>query len=506
MKIKILKKKEDLKKHDNLMVYLFKEHIKDLKPSLLPFLTVSRRKLLKEAVNKWDFKADKGEILQFDYEIDGKLKTLFLYGLGSKEDFKLLGFKRTVAKSFRKVLSGKLTSLTLFIPWTSKSWKLDTMLTKVYLGVALTNYKFDKYITEKKKNKEIKQVSVYINALYDKLKESEIKKLTKENEIIINAVNGARDLLNEPPVNMYPEVLKDKVLEMFEGRKNVEISVMDFEQLKEKGLNLLAAVGMGSDKKPYFIEISYKTGKKRSKTLSLVGKGLTYDAGGYSLKPSKYQEGMHMDMGGAAMMIGVMDIITNYKLDFNVNCYLVLAENLISGSAYKVSDIIKSYSGKTVEILNTDAEGRLALADGIAYACDKGTDKIIEASTLTGAVLIALGDEIAGIITNNDDFALSFKDSYEKTEEKFWQLPADENYKELLKSKVADLKNIGGPYGGSITAGLFLTEFVKDGVDFMHLDIAGAAMLEKDIDFYNRGGSGFGIQALANFILKGNVF
>ncbi len=507
MKIKILKKREELKKESNILVPIFEEQVENEKfTALLPFLTPSKKATLRELVKKWKFNAKAGKLFQFDYEDNKELKTLFLYGLGKKEKFKLIGFKRTMSKSFRALSNKELSSYSIFIPWTTKSWKLDSVLAKVYLSVALTNYKFDKYIKKEKDKTELKQVSVFITALYDKFKDSEVKKLIKENKIIADAVENSRNLLNETPMNMYPEVLKDSVVGLFKGRKGVKVSVMDFEQIKAKGMNLLAAVGMGSDKKPYFVEISYKSTNKKAKTLSLVGKGITYDAGGYSLKPAQHLVGMHMDMGGAAMMIGVMDIITNYKLDFNVNCYLVIAENLISGSAYKVSDVITGYGKKSVEIQNTDAEGRLALADGIAYACDKGTDKLVEASTLTGAVLSALGQEIAGIVANNDDFVKDFKESYEKTEEKFWQLPAEENYKELIKSKIADLKNLGGPYAGSITAGLFLTEFVTENVDFMHLDIAGAAMLEKDIDFYNMGGSGFGIQALSHFILKGKVF
>lgn len=507
MKIKILKKREELKKENNILVPIFEEQIENQKfTTLLPFLTPSKKSTLRELVKKWSFKAKKGELFQFDYEDNKELKTLFLYGLGKKDKFKLIGFKRAMSQSFRALSNKKLSEYSIFVPWTTKSWKLDSVLAKVYLATALTNYKFDKYIKKDKEKVELKEVSIFINALHEKFKDSEVKKMVKENKIIADAVENSRNLLNETPMNMYPEVLKDSVLELFKGRKGVKAKVMDFEEIKSKGMNLLAAVGMGSDKKPYFVELSYKSDKKGAKTLSLVGKGLTYDAGGYSLKSAQHMVGMHMDMGGSALMIGVMDVITNYKLDFNVNCYLVIAENLISGSAYKVSDVITGYGKKSVEILNTDAEGRLALADGIAYACDKGTDKLIEASTLTGAVLSALGQEVAGIVANNDNFVKNFKESYEKTEEKFWQLPAEENYKKLIKSKIADLKNLGGPYAGTITAGLFLNEFITENVEFMHLDIAGAAMLAEDIDFYNMGGSGFGIQALSHFILKGKVF
>jgi leucyl aminopeptidase len=507
MKIKILKQKEELKQELNILVPIFEEQISTEKfTTLLPFLTPSKKLVLKELVKKWNFKGTKDEFFQFDYEENKEFKTLFLFGLGKKDKFKLIGFKRSISRAFRGLSSKKLSTFSIFIPWTTKSWKLDSVLAKTYLGVSLTNYKFNKYIKKEDDAIELKEVSILINSLYEKFEENEVKKLVKENEILTNAVNNSRDLLNETPMNMYPEVLKDSVLTLFKARKGVKVSVMNFEELKAKGMNLLAAVGMGSERKPYFVEISYKSSKKDAKTLSLVGKGITYDAGGYSLKSAQHMVGMHMDMGGATLMIGVMDVISNYKLDFNVNCYLVIAENLISGSAYKVSDIITGYGKKSVEILNTDAEGRLALADGISYACEKGTDKLIEASTLTGAVLAALGQEIAGIVTNNDDFVLKFKESYEKTEEKFWQLPAEENYKKLIKSKIADLKNLGGPYAGTITAGLFLNEFITEGVDFMHLDIAGAAMLEKNIDFYNMGGSGFGVQALSHFILKGKVF
>ena len=509
MKITILKTRKDAAAKCNIVVPTFQDEITDGKylTRVSSLLTPSKKKLLAHSVKKWKFEGKKGELNFLDYEdSEGHLKSIILFGLGKKDSFKLIGFKRKVASLFRTLLSRGLTSYTLYIPWTTKSWKLDTMLTKIYLGTTLAEYKFDKYKTDKKK-KEMKKVNIYIEKLYDKFTEKEVKKITKEAKTTLDAVNNSRDLLNETPMNMYPEVLKDHVVELFKGRKNVSIEVIDFEEMKKKGMNLLAAVGMGSVHKPYMVRVTYKTKKKSAKTLAIVGKGITYDSGGYSLKPSTSMVGMHMDMGGATMMIGTMDIITNSKLDFNVEMYLVIAENMVSGDAYKNSDIIVGYGKKSVEILNTDAEGRLALADGIAYASENGADMIIDAATLTGACLVALGEEIAAIITKDEELSKRFRDSYEKTEEKFWPLPFEESYLSGMKSDIADLRNLGKTrWGGTITAGLFLSEFVGEGITYMHLDIAGPAMLSKDVDFYNAGGSGFGVQALAHFIQSGNLF
>ena len=509
MKINILKTREEVITKCNIVVPVFQDEIENEKylTRVSSLLTPSKKKLLAHSVKKWKFKGKKGELNFLDYEDNkGNLKSILLFGLGEKNSFKLLGFKRTIASLFRNLLSKGVKSYTLYIPWTTKSWKLDTMLTKVYLGTALAEYNFDKYKTNDDK-KEMNKVNLYIEKLYEKFSDKEVEKIVEDAKITLKAVNNSRDLLNETPMNMYPEVLKNHVVELFKGRKNVSIEVIDFDEMRKKGMNLLAAVGMGSTNKPYMVRVTYKTEKKDAKTLAIVGKGITYDSGGYSLKPSASMAGMHMDMGGATMMIGTMDIITNSVLDFNVEMYLVIAENMISGDAYKNSDIIMGYGKKSVEILNTDAEGRLALADGIAYASENGANTIIDAATLTGACLVALGEEIAAVITKDEDLARRFRDSYEKTEEKFWPLPFEEKYLEDLKSEVADLRNIGKTrWGGTITAGLFLSEFVGEGINYMHLDIAGPAMLSKAVDFYNAGGSGFGVQALTHFIKSGNLF
>ncbi|MBN2693777.1 leucyl aminopeptidase [bacterium] len=508
MNIELIREKELLSEKSRVVVPVFEEQIeKETLVSQLGFITISKKNQLKKLIENSNFKGKSGEFLAFNYFTDDAVKTIYLYGVGKKEEYSIFNWKRVVAKLYRKVSAEKITEFTLYLTWTPKLKELDGFLVKTYLGLSLTSYKFDKYKTKKGDEKSIEKVSVYIPAIIEKLEEKQLTDSIKYAENMAEAVNKARAIVNEPPMVMYPESFKNEVETLFKGRKGVKINVFDFEEIKKRGMNLLASVGMGSSKKPYFIEINFKSSKKNVPTLALVGKGLTYDSGGYSLKPSNSMEGMHLDMHGAATMLGTMDMISRYKLDFNVVCYLVVAENLVSGDAYKVSDIVKGYSGKTVEIINTDAEGRLALADGIAYACEQGADAIIEASTLTGAALVALGTQIAAILTKNDNLAKNFSEAAENTEEKFWRLPMEDNYKEDIKSSVADLRNVGKTrYAGTITAGLFLNEFVKENIPFMHLDIAGPAMLDKDIDFYNAGGSGFGIQALAQLILRGKIF
>lgn len=509
MNINLVVKKDVLFEKQNVVVPVFEEHVSEEKVySFLGMLTRSQKAYLKKIVEKNEFKGKNGSFLKFEYEAKDKtIKTIYLFGIGKKADFKVIGFKRVISKIIKKVTDGILSSVAFYLPWTTKSYELDAIYVKTYIGIKLASYQFDKYKKKDENKKVIAECDIFVNSLTDKFDEKYLAYLNDYCLKLTDSIILSRNIVNEPPIVMYPEVFKNEVVKIFKDKKNVKVNVMDYKEIVKKGFNLLAAVGKGSDKKPYFIEIIYNCGKKDAKTLALVGKGLTYDSGGYSLKPADSMKGMHLDMHGAVTMVGTMDIITNYPLDFNVKAYLVVAENMVSGDAYKVSDIVKSYLGKTVEILNTDAEGRLALADGIAYACEQGADVLIEASTLTGAALVALGGEIAALLSNNDVLANSIQEAGVLTEEKFWRLPLEESYKEEIKSSVADLRNIGKTrFAGTITAGLFLAEFVKEGVKFAHLDIAGPAMLDKDIDFYNAGGNGFAIETLCQLILRGKLF
>jgi len=264
------------------------------------------------------------------------------------------------------------------------------------------------------------------------------------------------------------------------------------------------SVAKGSENGPRLIVMRYFGDEsKKDDVLGLVGKGLTYDSGGYSIKPTSSMDTMKSDMGGASSVIGAISAIAKKKLKINVVGVIAACENMISGAAYKPGDIIGSMAGKYIEVLNTDAEGRLTLIDAVHYIIEKEkVNKVIDVATLTGAALVALGLTTTAVVSNNDEFYKKLENASFKADEKVWRLPAFEEYKKLIKSDIADLKNIGGRYAGTITAGLFIGEFVQN-KPWLHLDIAGTAWSEKEAGYYSKGGTGVGVRTLY-YLAKNN--
>lgn len=365
--------------------------------------------------------------------------------------------------------------------------------------MSLATYKFDKYKTEDKAGNTIAFEEVYIIGVPDSKLEAEKEVL----ETTINVVEGvkiARDIVNEPSNHMYPKSLAKYVKHMGE-ECGLEVEIMDEKEIKALGMEAFLTVGMGSEKKPRLIVMRHKGDPSSDYTLGLIGKGLTYDTGGYSLKPTDSMKTMHSDMGGAGSVIGTMYAIAKNKIKQNVVAVVAACENAISGDSYKPGDIISSMSGKTIEILNTDAEGRLTLADAMTYMMRKEkVSEVIDLATLTGAVLMALGTSTTAVVTNNEDFYNRLQASARKTGEQFWQLPAFKEYKEMNKSEVADLKNLGGKYAGTITAGLFVGEFVENDIPWMHLDIAGTAWHESVNGINVKGATGAPVRTLFHLI------
>ena len=269
------------------------------------------------------------------------------------------------------------------------------------------------------------------------------------------------------------------------------------------GLKAYLSVAQGSDKAPHFIVMNYAGDPDSSYKTALVGKGLTYDSGGYSLKPSNSMKTMQSDMGGSATVIGAMHAIAQKKLKVNVVAVVAACENLLSGKAYKPGDIIGSLAGKTIEVDNTDAEGRLTLADAVYYATHElKADRVIDLATLTGACLIALGDEYTGLVTNNADFIQELKDAAQKAGEKIWELPTSKHFEKQNESKVADIKNTGGRLAGTITADMFVGAFVDGDKPWIHMDIAGTAWLDNAYSYLPAGGTGIHVKTLTKLFEK----
>ena len=284
----------------------------------------------------------------------------------------------------------------------------------------------------------------------------------------------------------------------------VEVEVYDEKQCEELGLKGLLAVGRASTRKPRFIVMKYINDKTNDEIIGLVGKGVTYDTGGYSIKQTaNSMDIMHCDMGGAGTVLGTMKLIATRKLKTNVIGIIGACENMISGSSYKPGDIISTLSGKTVEVLNTDAEGRITLADSVYYATEKlKVSKVIDLATLTGACLVALGEFYTGAVTNDQKFYDELVNASKKAGERIWQMPVDDSFRKLNNSSVADVKNTGGRLGGTITAGLFIENFVANNTPWVHLDIAGTAYLSKPEGYLPKGATGVHVKTLYNLLNK----
>jgi len=308
---------------------------------------------------------------------------------------------------------------------------------------------------------------------------------------VAEGVYFARDLVNEPPNVLTPEALAEAALSL--RALGVEVEVLDEGAIAELGMGAFLAVARGSENPPRFIALRYAPEGAKER-LDLVGKGLTFDSGGYSLKPTESMATMKGDMAGAAAVLGAMKSAALLGLPLELRGYIAACENLISGRAYRVGDVLKTFSGKTVEVMNTDAEGRLTLADALAYAERQGARQILELSTLTGAAVVALGEEVAALFATEEAWGQRVREAARRAGEKVWPMPLERAYREKLKSPVADLKNVGDRNGGAITAALFLAEFV--GVPLAHLDIAGPAFAKKAHALGPEGGTGFGVRTI----------
>ncbi len=308
-------------------------------------------------------------------------------------------------------------------------------------------------------------------------------------------------MVNEPANTLTPQEFAKRLKKEFKGT-NVKVEVLDENQIKKRNMNALYSVGQASVNPPLLIKLTYK-GKKAKEKIAFVGKGVMYDSGGLSLKPTPSMVDMKSDMAGAAAVAGIMKAADALNAPFTLYGVIPVAENVISGSAYKPGDIIHTASGKTIEIGNTDAEGRLILADALEFAEKLKPNKIIDFATLTGACVVALGESYAGLFTNNDEIANSLQKASGQTAENIWRLPLPEKYNEMLKSELADISNVGNSrWGGAITAALFLKFFLSQDAakNWAHLDIAGPAMKHSQASYTKKYATGFGVRLIAEWL------
>lgn len=417
---------------------------------------------------------NKGNELFFDLKLNREGNVYVSLDKDNKEEIRTLAYKLAKRLNNEKV---KQVSL--------EGRGFKEIMPAFLEGLLMANYHFSYKKETPKFETEISLLNVEAN-------------LVEEVTNVINGVFVTRDLVNTPAIDLYPESYADRVVELFKGTA-VEVEVLGKKEIENLNMAAFLAVNKGSDNDPRFIILRYLPIKDKKDHLTIVGKGVTYDTGGYALKPATSMVNMHNDMAGSATVVGLFKALNDNNICQNVVGIMALTENMISGKAYKNGDIISSMKGLTIEVGNTDAEGRLTLADALYYAATKlNTTNIIELSTLTGACVVALGTDMAGAVSTSDKL---YNDVYKHSVsngEVIWRLPMIDPLKEVVKGTFGDLKNSIPGGAGAITAGVFLTNFVED-KPYLHIDIAGPAHRSKR-RYYEEGATGFGVRTLYNYI------
>jgi leucyl aminopeptidase len=474
---------------DLVLIPVFSEGLNSIKEDYTTVLAGLR--------NKEKFKASEGELYSITNNISEETQESLFIGLGIEKELTAEKLRTIFAKVLKKSRGLKANKLYMDIIQIEKLC-FGATIKAIVEGLCFGDYKFDKYKSEKTK---LDNIEICIGSIPEG-KTSEAEEYIKEAKILVKANFLARNLINEPANVIYPETLA-KAAKKYGSEYGYEVEILEKNAIEKLEMNAFLSVAKASANEPRLIVMRYfGDGDNCKEILGLVGKGLTYDAGGYSLKSNEGMVNMKCDMGGAAAVIGAIAAIAKRKLKINVVAVVAACENLISGAAYKPGDIIGSMAGKTIEVLNTDAEGRLTLADAVYYTIEKeNATRVIDIATLTGAVLVALGTTTTAAITNNEEFYQDIEGASKKSGEKMWLLPAFEEYKKQIKSDIADLKNLGGKHAGTITAGLFIGEFVK-GKPWVHLDIAGTGWADSERDYYAKGGTGVGVRTLY-YLAKG---
>jgi leucyl aminopeptidase len=441
-----------------------------------------------------DFKGKEGESTSIYVQRGTRVRRIILVGLGEQRKISAEGFRRAAAVAARRARSLHTSSLSLIVPPSTK--KFGETVGAIAEGAYLALYKFDKYLSKEKETPpEIQTISICSTAAA-RLREG--KRIVGRTEILCQAVVLARDLGNAPGNEIYPETLAEAARES-SVRSGYSASVLDEQEIKNLGMGGVIGVSQGSAHPPRFIILEY--GNSRKQPVVLIGKGVTFDSGGISIKPSAGMAEMKMDMSGAAAVIGTFEAVSRLKLPVRIIGLIPAVENMPSGTSTRPGDILRHYNGKTSEVADTDAEGRLILADALAYAEQYKPAAVIDLATLTGAVVVALGHHATGMMGNDPALLQRLREAGDATYERLWELPLFDEYEKLVKSDVADVKNVGGRWAGAITGAMFLKKFVGS-YGWAHLDIAGTAMLEEQTDYAAKGASGVGVRLLTEFLRR----
>ena len=453
--------------------------------------------LVRKAQRSGEFSAKVDEQILFQPAGHLPAERVLLVGLGPAEEITAEKVRRAAGQAIQLVAEKKFGQMALALPDSIKGNLFATLVEAAAEGLLLASYRYDQFLDEKIKalRKLPKTVALVIDAEEDqKSSEAAVAKA----QMLCQAVFLTRDLVNTPGNIKSPDFLAEQARAAAD-KSTLTCKVLGKQELAREGCGALLGVAQGSAREPRLIILQHNGGRKGQAPVALVGKGVTFDSGGISLKPAEKMDEMKMDMGGGAAVIGTMLAASLLALPVNLVGIIPAAENMPSATAYRPGDILTSLSGQTIEVLNTDAEGRLILADALTYAKRYQPKLVIDLATLTGACIIALGHHATAVLGNDQKLVQSLLNAGEKSGERLWQLPLWDDYDQLIKSNVADVKNTGGRPAGTITAAAFLKKFAND-FRWAHLDIAGTAWRDQDRPYIPKGGTGVGVRLLIEFL------
>ncbi len=460
----------------------------------LPDFLNDLQKIFNAAFTRKDFTGKKGKFLRVPVFDNANVRNLYLFGLGEKDKCNSNLIRDSLAWAFRAARNDKNKNVLLLADGIKYFCNVNEITAE---AAGLSAYDFDKYKSKKddENSKPAKLDNIFIHGV--EINQNEIQR----GEIFASSQVYSRDLINIPGCDVNPVIMAEKAQALAKDY-GLEIEIYDEKKLLSENMGGILAVGKGSAVPPRLIHLKYAPKNPRKKIV-FVGKGITFDSGGLDIKPENFMLQMKCDKTGACNVLGILKAVADLKPDIEIHGILACAENMPSGNAFRPDDIIKIHNGKTVEINNTDAEGRLVLADGLSLASDLKPDVIIDMATLTGACAVALGNWRAGLFVNDEELSNAILTASKKSGEAFWRMPhEDEHIEETLKSPFADLTNCGKRYGGAIFAAIFLSNFVAKDIAWAHLDLAGVDYYEKEYGIYSKGASAFGVRTCLEYVMN----
>jgi leucyl aminopeptidase len=470
------------------------------------YLPPETSKAILAELKRREFDAKEGDVYVLPLLGFKNFKYLIVIGLGKKSNYAADQLRAVGAKAIKAANSFRAQKIVFHPDWLKKAKDLVIGSQALVEGIELGGYHFANYHkrTAGEHRKKHKAEEIVLLAA-DRVSKIKIEKGVGLGKVFAEATILARDMVNTPSMDMHPEQMV-KIAQSLTGRgTNITCKVTDKVGMEKLGMHASLAVGRGSDHEPKFVHLVYRPKSKRAKKIVLVGKALTFDSGGLSLKPADSMTDMKIDMAGAAAVLGVFKALPYLKLNVEVHGLFIAVENMPGGAAYRPGDVVAAMDGTTIEVENTDAEGRITLADALSYATHKIKPQVIvDLATLTGAAIVALGSDLTALFCSHKELKAALMDASKNSGENLWELPLYQPYKELIKSKIADIRNVGGRPGGAITAALFLEKFVHD-VPWAHLDIAGPAYAEKESKpEWVCGGTGWGVRLILNYLKNSN--